>query len=134
MKHKSSAFSREEPLPSARFDIGWLPQPAAARRDHWLGPRGLGRRSPTVAAARRATSSPWSAAYQQLYICERRRGPQAGEGSRSQEEEGGVAAGASDSSLCATMLERTGGVLWVTRRKWTDWGQVVRNQSEISLI
>ena len=64
----------------------------------------------------------------------RRRGPQAGEGSRSQEEEGGVAAGASDSSLCATMLERTGGVLWVTRRKWTDWGQVVRNQSEISLI
>jgi hypothetical protein len=42
--------------------------------------------------------------------------------------------GASDSSLCATMLERTGGVLWVTRMKWTDWGQVVRNQSEISLI
>jgi hypothetical protein len=29
-------------------------------------------------------------------------------------------------SLCATMLKRTG--------KWTDWGQVVRNQSEISLI
>jgi hypothetical protein len=43
-------------------------------------------------------------------------------------------AGASDSSLCATMLERTGGVLWVTKRKWTDWGQVVRNQSEISVI
>jgi len=43
-------------------------------------------------------------------------------------------AGASDSSLCATMLERTGGVLWVTRRKWTDWGQAVSNQSEISLI
>jgi len=43
-------------------------------------------------------------------------------------------AGASDSSLCATMIERTGGVLWVTRRKWTDWGQAVSNQSEISLI
>jgi len=144
MKHKSSAFSREEPLPSARFDIGWLPQPAAARRDHWLGPRGLGRRSPTVAAARRATSSPWSATYQQLYICERRRGPQAGEGRphplrhyRVVESGGGGGrshAGASDSSLCATMLERTGGVLWVTRRKWTDWGQAVSNQSEISLI
>jgi hypothetical protein len=78
MKHKSSADNREEPLPSARFDIGWLPRPAAC--DHWLGPRGLGRRSSTVAAARRSTSSPWSAVYQQLYKCKRRRGPQAGEG------------------------------------------------------
>ena len=98
-----------------------------------------GGRSPTVAAAQRATSSPWSATYQQLYICERRRRPQAGEGGPAEALPSGQVrrrhsrAGAFDSSLCATMLERTGGVLLVTKRKWTDWGKVVRNKSGISL-
>lgn len=71
MKHKSSANNREEPLPTSRFDIRCLPWPAVARHDIWLRPKELGKRSPSVAAARRATSSPWLDTYQQLYICER---------------------------------------------------------------
>ena len=135
MKHKSSA--------SARFDIGWLPRPAAARRYHWLGTQGLGRREvdnrhcssegnlvPHLSGQPPINSSTYvregAGHRQKVDPLRHYKVVESGGGGHSR-------AGASDSSLCATMLERTSGVLWVTRRKWTEWGQLVRNQSRYLL-